>query len=337
MRTTKGLSPTSLHLWENDRDEFYLKYLADNKRPDSGQTEAMAVGSAFDAYVKAALHKDLFGNDDGGKYSVDFLLLQQVDPVCMPFAIRAGKECLDCYVACRCYDELLRDMEKSTKTPRFEFTLYGEAGGVPLMGKPDCWYHNTVDVTLDWKVEGFCSAHPTSPKKLHKTCRDTWVPSDTLKATRGGGEPKPHKDYLEMDHHGHTIGSHWLEDVDKKWADQIAIYSWLLGMPVGDEKTVTCIDQLACKPNPLQGTEERLHPLIRVAQHRCRISPEWQLSLLGRLQSCWASLQTGHIFDELPRSESDERCELLDMQIYSSGGGEQDELWAMMNERQYRG
>jgi hypothetical protein len=336
MKTIKGLSPTSIHLWESDRDEFYLKYLSDASRPDQIQTDAMSVGSAFDAFVKSSLHWHIFGNyGENETYQIDNLLAQQVSAECMTFARRAGKECFDRYRVCGCYDELLEDMLKSEVSPRFEFTLYGNVGGVPLMGKPDCWYRRGVDVTLDWKVEGFCSKYSQSPKKLHKTCRDTWEPTDECKATRGGGEPKAHKNYSEMDHYGHKIGAHWLEEVDKKWADQIATYSWLLGMPVGDEETITCIDQLACKPHPLQKTvEQPLFPLIRVAQHRCRISSYWQHCLLERYQTCWNALQSGHIFDDLSIEESKARCEVLDMQQPTDG---QDDLWAMMNERQYRG
>jgi hypothetical protein len=95
---------------------------------------------------------------------------------------------------------------------------------------------------------------------------------------------------------------------------------------VGDEDMVTCIDQLACKP-----TEDRF-PLIRVAQHRCRISKDWQLKLKDRLVKCWGIIQSGHIFDDLSREESDARCEVLDMEKEP-----EDEFWSMVNERQYRG
>lgn len=339
MRTIKGLSPTSLHLWESDRDEFYLKYLADASRPDQQQTDAMSVGSAFDAYVKASLHHHIFGHDGGGEYALETLLTTQVDNNCLEFARRAGKHCFDRYRVCGAYDELLEVMLRSEEPPRFEFKLTGEVGGVPLVGKPDCWFKVGVHVTLDWKVEGYCSKYAQSPKKFYKTCRDTWEPTKEVKATRGGGEPRPHKGYEEMEHHGHKIGGHWLEDVDKKWADQIAIYSWLLGMPVGDEETITCIDQLACKPHPLQdGADERMDPLIRIAQHRCRISSFWQHSLLGRLQDTWRCIQAGHIFDDLSLEESKARCEVMDMQMpVSEPEDENAELWAMVNERQYRG
>ena len=320
MKTISFLSPTSLHLFESDRDEFYLKYLSDNARPDQVQSDAMAVGSAFDAYVKAALYQDLFG--PSVEYSVNTLLESQVDEECIEFGRRVGAYCFERYEACGCYKELLSELKQSEEPPRFEFKLTGKVGNVPLVGKPDCWYKKGVQVTLDWKVEGFCSKHPQSPKKFYKSCRDTWTEG---KPTRGGGEPKPHKDYVEIEHFGHKIGSHWLEDVNSRWADQIAIYSWLLGMEVGDEDAITCIDQLACKPgDPM--------PLIRVAQHRCRISAKYQKELLCRLEACWWAINNNHIFTDVEKDDSLARCELLDMPT-----GERDEFWDMVNERQYRG
>ena len=91
---------------------------------------------------------------------------------------------------------------------------------------------------------------------------------------------------------------------------------------------MTCIDQLCCKPAKDEG-----EPLIRVAQHRCRISPEFQLLLNERIQNCWAILQSGHIFDDLTREESDARCEVLDMEQT----GEDDDFWAEVNRKEYRG
>ena len=61
MRIPKSLSYSSLSLWEKDIDEFYAKYLSDHAAPRLPQTPPMAVGSAFDAEVKAALHAALFG------------------------------------------------------------------------------------------------------------------------------------------------------------------------------------------------------------------------------------------------------------------------------------
>lgn len=331
MRSIKRLSTTSLHLWEKDPEQFYLKYLSDACPPWEPQSDAMAVGSAFDAYVKCALHHHLFGNDGDGVYDLRTLFESQVqDEEMRPWAWEAGKYAFDCYVTWGCYTELLEELEKSEVDPRFEFEVNGVIGGVPVVGKPDLWYKRGVQVLYDWKVMGFCSKYAQSPKKFHKSCRDCWG-EDRAKPTRGGGEAKPHKKYNEIDFHGHKIGDHYLHEVDKSWADQLTIYSWLQGVEVG-EPVVVGLDQLACKPSP--DPEKNRWPLIRVAQHRCRIHEEWQKSLLARLQLCWDHLQKGHVFMDLSKEDSDARCEVLDMEQPET---EDDDFWNSLKERQYRG
>ena len=346
MRTLKKISPTSLHLWERERDSFYVKYLSEAPRPWEPQTEAMTIGSAFDAFVKCSLHGHLFGHDGDGVYDLRTLFEEQCQvPELRPWAWEAGKYAFDCYRTWGCYDELLRELQQSEEDPQFEFTLTGEIEGVPLVGKPDLWYRKNVQVVYDWKVMGFCSRHPQSPKKFYKTCRDCWG-TDRAKPTRGfKGEPVAHKGYKEIDHFGHKIGAHFLEDVDPKWADQIAIYTWMSGVPVGDEDTVVGLDQLSCKPSP--DLEVCRFPLIRVSQHRCRISAAYQQQLVERLQDCWSQVQSGHIFTDLSREESDQRCEIIDIQMRGEAtevwadavkdGEEMDLLWAEMNKKEYRG
>jgi hypothetical protein len=154
-----------------------------------------------------------------------------------------------------------------------------------------------------------------------------------------------HKSYKEIDHFGHKIGAHFLEDVDRTWADQLAIYTWMSGAAVGDKDTVVGLDQLSCKPSP--DLEVCRFPLVRVAQHRCRISPAYQKQLVGRLKDCWNQIQSGHIFDDLTREESDQRCEIMDIQLRGDAtevkadavknADEMDILWAEMNKKEYRG
>jgi hypothetical protein len=331
MRTIEKMSPTSFHLWETDREAFYEKYLADEKPVKIPQTGAMAIGSAFDAYVKCALHWDLFGNDGNGEFELRSLFEKQVeDKEIHEWAWQAGGYAFNRYKGYGNYQELLDELLQSEEEPRFEFALRGKVGDVPCLGKPDMWYKRAVQVVLDWKVNGFCSTRAQSPKKFFKTCRDCWD-EDRAKPTRGGGEAKPHKGYAEMDHHGHLIGSHFLEDVNKTWAEQICIYSWLLGVEVGDDNMIACIDQLLCKPTP--DAEKCRWPLMRVAQHRCRISKEFQEDLYKRLQACWTQIQSGHIFDELSREESDARCAVLDMPTPTGD----DDFWAECTTKEYRG
>jgi len=323
MREVKVLSPTSLHTWERDKEEFYRTYLSEAKPPRPASTDAMSVGSSFDAFVKSHLYGDLVGVDP--KYELHALFESQVEEASRDFAWDAGEYLFDRYVDSGAYQYLIGTIEASGSEPRFEFTLKKEVGGVMLLGKPDCWFKTDVDILLDWKVNGYCSKSATSPKPMFMMCVDTWEPTPKLKATRGGN--RPHKKFEPVEYGGLTIGNHWLEDVDKKWADQISIYMWMLGVPVGNEETITCIDQLVCKPHA-----ER--PLIRIAQHRCRISADWQFNLMTRLQSCWNTIKSGHIFTDLTKEENDARYEVLEMEASVK---DDDPFWELVNNKGFYG
>ena len=327
MRTVEKISPTSLHLWETDREQFYLRYLAEARPEREPQSGAMAVGSSSDAFVKCALYHHIFGHDGNGEYDLKTLVNKQVqNEDIRTWAWDAGKHVFDCYRTWGLYDILLEELLQSEEDPRFEFELKGLVGDVPVTGKPDLWYKRNVQVVYDWKVNNYCSKNAASPKKFYKTCRDCWGP-DQGKPTRGfkDGVVKAHPKYKEIDHFGHLIGDHWLEEVDKTWADQLCIYSWLLGSEVGDSDVIVGLDQIACKPaDP---------PLIRVAQHRCRVSKQWQESLYARLQACWKTIQSGHIFDDLSREDSDATCEVLDMPQPMGD----EAFWSAVSKKEYRG
>jgi len=316
MRMPDRLSPSALGKWESDREAFYVHYLASTKPIYEPQTEAMAVGSAFDAYVKAALHKDLFGEGSDPAYELDALMESQVEEHVRDWARTAGRHVFNCYKYTGAYDELLVELGQAGEPPQFEFDATGEVGGVPLKGKPDCRFIHAsgAHVMLDWKVSGYCSKRTTSPKKLYAMVRDG---QDMLKPSRNNGNP--HKDYKPKFFKGLTIGSHYLEEANKDWADQLAIYGWMAGEEPGTVDMVARIDQITAKPaDPM--------PLLRVANQRARISQGWQLDLVKRLQDCWRTICSGHIFTDRTREESDARCEVLDM-VVEDMREDDDPIW----------
>jgi len=307
MRLPTYLSPSSLSLWESDREAFFLKHLIENRPPRIPQTDYMSIGSAFDAYVKAELHSALFGIGSNPSFEFDAIFTEQVEEQNRDWALGAGKYAFDAYRATRSYGELLDDLLASQTAPEFEFRVDGSVMGVPLMGKPDLRYIDAsgAHVILDWKVNGFCSKWGASPYKGFRMIRDGWTLADG-KPSRGVG--KAHKMYKPLDHYGLEIGSHFLEETCQDWADQLSIYGWMLGEIVGAENVVVRVDQLACKPRAGG------FPWVRVANHCCRISEGWQQHLVKRLMNCWESITSGFIFnDTMSREESDDRCEILDM------------------------
>jgi len=283
----------------------------------------MAIGSAFDAYVKAALHEACFGRATDPQFEFNAIFTEQVEEHNRDWALKAGAYAFECYKKSGSYAELLTDLQQSESAPQFEFKIEAEIQGVPLLGKPDCQFTHKLGarIVLDWKVNGFCSRHSTSPYKGYRMVRDGWGPEDG-KPSRGAN--KAHKMYTPMKHHGVEIGSHYLEETCEDWADQLSSYSWMLGSSVGDEDTIVRIDQLVCKPEP------QSFPWVRVANHCCRLSAVWQQSLVQRLLNCWATVQSGYIFDSiLSREESDERCEVLDMRAAAHENAEEGgiEAW----------
>lgn len=328
MRLPEYLSPSSLGLWESDRAAFYLKNLADKRPPRIKQEKYMAVGSAFDAYVKAALYQEACETGDT-KYEFQALFDSQVEPQNRDWALAAGKYAFDAYVKSGSYAELLDCILASEFPPQFEFSIKKEIYGVPLLGKPDCRYIDMCgsQVVLDWKCTGFCSKSATSPYVGYRLVRDGW---DVSEAKTSRGCNIGHKLFKPIVQNGMTIGSHYLEQTCKDWADQLAIYCWMLGVPVGSEDTVVRIEQLVCKP------QENKFPLIRVANHVCRISKEWQTGLISRICDCWNAITSGHIFKELSREDSDKQCELLEQQaegMYVNAGSDSLEEWALSKSR----
>ena len=316
MRLPEYLSPSSLSLWESNRQAFYLRHLVENRPPRIPQMDYMSIGSAFDAYVKAALHEALFGKGVDPQFEFDAIFTEQVEEPNRDWALAAGEYAFECYKITGSYDELLGDLLDSQTDPKFEFKVEGRVMGVPLLGKPDLRYIHKLGarIIFDWKVNGFCSKYGASPYKGYHLIRDGWAVEDG-KPSRGAG--KPHKMYKPIPHKGIEIGSHFMEETCEDWADQLSIYGWMLGDTVGGEDVVVRVDQLACKPR------EGSYPWLRVANHCCHISEEWQQSLIKRLVNCWESITSGFIFnDTMSREESDNRCEILDMRASAHGDAE---------------
>jgi len=322
MRTPKYLSPSSLSLWESDREEFYLKHLAEARSPRLPQKDYMAVGSAFDAYVKAALHSALFGVGADPAFEFDTIFTDQVEEQNRDFCLMAGSYAFECYQLAGAYDDLLDELKKSEFAPKFEFTVSKTIDGVPLMGKPDCRYihREGAHIILDWKVNGFCSKWGSTPYKYYAMIRDGWA-MPTAKPSRACSQP--HKKHKSITHCGVKIGTHYLEETCKDWADQLSIYAWMLDEKVGDENVIVCIDQIASK------RRENGFPLLRIANHRARISTAWQSQLIQRLTSCWKGVQSRRIFTDLSEEEDRERQDVLEMSAESMGigGGNDIEDW----------
>lgn len=306
-RKPKYLSYSSVSLFEKDPEEFYIKYLASNRASRLPQMDYMAVGSAFDAYTKSTLHSSLFGHGSDPKFEFSAIFEEQVEPRNWDFGLRAGKHLWRSYVASGAYDDLLCMLQESVEPPQFETKVEGLIGGkVPFLGKPDCRFvlnltGEALRVILDWKVKGYCSKHGASPSKGYALCRDGYAANKQSRS-----HEQEHKGYLAYTHRGLTINTVYMESCNVEYADQVTSYGWLQGEQVGDENVVVAIDEIVAK---YVGGQP---PLLRVANHRARVSKAHQTKLFQRLLDCWSAIESGHVFRDMTREESDSRCEVLE-------------------------
>jgi hypothetical protein len=301
MRYPKFISPSALAKYKSSSEEYYLNYLADTPPPREPQTQPMSVGSAFDAYVKSYLFERVMGTI-GPQFELDTIFEAQVEVQNRHFARTAGKICFDAYQSCGALADLLTELMAANDTPRFEFTVEGTVDGVPLLGKPDVWYvdRNGTPIILDFKVNGYCSSYPTSPKRGYVRVRP--------------GEKGSHKAAQISKVGGLRINiAEFLEAIDSTWAQQLATYAWLCGAECGSF-FVVAIDQLCCSP----GGD------IRVAEHRCQIGPDFQRSVLKSYKELWSLIHSSpfHFFTDRTISESVARCGILDKQFASYVNGE---------------
>ncbi len=329
MRIPRYISPSSLSKYEYSQEEYYLGYCADKRPPRFPQTQPMSIGSAFDAYVKAYLSKNLFGEVREG-YSFTEMFEEAVEKQHHDRAIVAGKWAFECYRKSGALADLMLELELAIEEPRFEFKVEGrvsmdaEVEGIKFLGKPDLFFktRDGAHVIFDWKVNGWCSKSGASPKGGYLKIRDGW---DEEFASPSRGRGGMHKNCQPMWASGLQINvGKFFEQVDKKWADQLTIYGWVLGEPVG-APLIIGIEQLCCKP----GVGDK--PLVRVASHRGYVSAKYQKALYDRALKLWKAIHSGRLLDE---ENWKERQATLDLTHQAYGGdGEHDDWFEKMTRR----
>ena len=275
----------------------------------------MSIGSSFDAYVKAYLYEKLaLGND--AAYSFEALFKAQVEAHNRDWALLHGNHAFECYKKSGALADLMLSLKRSVGKPRFEFDVTGivngyiqsEQTGVMLKGKPDVFYinENRDKVILDFKVNGYCSNSSVSPMPGYVRLRSA---ADQM--------PKTHKDAFVMK--GVNVGT-YLETLNEDWARQLSFYGWLCGCDVGSD-FIVALDQLACAP----GGD---YPIIRVAEHRLRVSPEFQQLTFEACVHAMSVINSDHFFRDLSKEESQARCKMLDGMAESlAGEGSANDNW----------
>ncbi len=300
----KSISPSALASYEKDPEGYYLRYMADPRPPREPQAVPASAGSAFDAYVKSALIERLTGEKCFVKLFED-----QVEPQNREFAFTAGEYIFENYKHCGAYDDLCKLLDGAIEEPRFEFSANAVIDGVPLAGKPDCRFvhKNGAHIILDWKVNGYCGEGATSPSKGYALVRDGlgWD-----KPSRSHG--KSHRLYQEEIFLGLPVNRFFMEQVSIDWADQLSIYAWMLGEPVGSDQMVVCIEQVVGN-----GRSPGSFPKLRIANHRSRVSAAHQMGLYQRIRFMWDAVNNGQIFMNLSEDENKQKREELNRRARS--------------------
>ncbi len=305
MRKLEYLSPTSLKLYMEDKVDFYMQYLADTRAPRGAQTQPMSIGSSFDAYIKSHIYQLLFGKGHNPQFEFETIFEKQVETQWRDWARTHGKYVFEQYIASGALADLMLELNKAIGTPRFEFDLKGEVrsvdkniDGVTFLGKPDIHFTNSagLGITFDWKVNGYCSKTGVSPKPGYVCIKPGFMMHNDCNR-------KLFKDMII------NVDSS-LDRIDKDWANQLSIYSWLCGEPVGG-KFVTAIDQVCCNNNKNFLAGSGGYPQLRFAQHRLLVDEQYQHQLFDIAKDAWNCINNGHYFSELTKEESDFRCESL--------------------------
>lgn len=283
MRTLEFLSPTAIDKFQKDPKTFYKEYLADTRMERLKQTEAMSVGSAFDAFVKHSLVKALFGKADG-RFDLGELFTSQVESHNRTFAWIEGRAAYEAYVNSGAFARLLLLLERSVAPPRFEFTGQAVVRGVPLLGKPDLAFDDSDGnrVILDWKVNGWVSASGVSPNPGYMECLDA-----------DGGYGGAHKNFVLARTSG-GVPYCAVSELDEKWDRQLSIYHMVVAEESGHNGGGLClgaIDQITKRSGK-----------VRVALHRVQLRnlEKWW----AEANNVWEIIKSGWIFRDMSEEQS---------------------------------
>jgi hypothetical protein len=315
MRKPEYLSPSAISLWERDPDSYARRYLALNRPEREPQNQAMAIGSAFDARVKAYLYEKLVNKGDAA-YALQYLFEQQVEAPLRDWAWKESDLVMKFYTKTGSLGDLLIELTGHIAEPKFETDVLGLVDGrrqiisfgsgavrseevqkvlkydpPKLLGKPDLYFISSTGelIILDWKVNGFVSPNPTSPMKGYVRCYKLGEPT-----TR-------HPDAAVEKVGGIDVNrAMFLEDIKNDWARQLSIYAWLLGSPVGS-RIITAIDQICGGP----------HNTMRVANHRLLVRPETQVKYYCQAADLWYRVTSGHFYTEFDRATSDAKLAMI--------------------------
>lgn len=301
----RRLSPTAFQVFESNPDQFVCQYVLGF--PRMPQTQAMAIGSAFDCRVKGYLAEKLLGLT--GEFERLFYDHQpegstrmpqpSVEPQHQKWALDHGEQVFQKYLKSGAIANLLIELDKFQGVPTYEFNATGflnfpDGYVVPIGGKPDWYFLNAehAHVILDWKVTGYMSK--ASPK-----------PGYIRLMTEAGRDMGFHKNVVPYTHRGMLCGSGL--SLKEDWKTQLTMYEWMIPGVVQEEvEWITGIEQLVFER--LNQTEFRT---MRAASYRITLPNDFRHALKLRLRRAWEHIEAEHYFPAMSKNESDNRIRML--------------------------
>jgi len=300
MRQPKYYSASNIGTFFQDKEDYYLKYLSDFKVRDP-QSPAMALGSAFDARVKAFLYPRYVG-DGNPAFEFDTLFAAQVEPQNRDVLLETSKIVYKAYVESGSLTRLCKILDRSENI-MMENRLEADLFGIPFIGYPDLSFDLDGEPWIfDYKVNGYFSKNGIGPKKYYSHIQAGL--NNTGKPIRGN--KTSHKDALiRYQSEVPYCANHGFEEVDPKWAFQMMCYHFMKGVPT-DKRPMIGIEQISCQPNK-----------IRVVNIRGMVSAPFVTEMERKIKHVHKVVTTvidgyPHIFENLPKRENDLLCQTLD-------------------------
>lgn len=262
-RTPRWISPSALGLYVRDPLTYYFRYLGpeEYKPPATFQTPPMAVGQAFDTIAKTYLgaHVPLTTRHDLSEE-----VKKRAQTMFKGWLNSGAPESLP---------EGLLPEPGWSHTEKDKKPMTGEINGVPVGGYPDAtWRNDLTTGILDWKVTGAYAVKRPLPKDGY---RYVW----------GGGQ---RIDGLFPDQP--------IEDTNKTWARQLAIYAFIEELADGSEPVNAIIEQII---------GEKGSDAVLVARYQSKISADFQRKLIEQLKRLWQAIQDKTVVDESKLPDTD--------------------------------